>query len=502
MSDETRPAFEAEAKAEGQRPRGQRPEAEATISVLAQDPKAARLMAKATAKQIEVRAASEAADANASRKAEAELAHLNRQIAKAEASAERKAKAKARSAKAWAALAQKAGLVLDKVRSEAAASYSAFVYIVVVSVAVFSQREVFRTEFAWGQWTSLGAAVFIEGTGLAFYATSVAMRLDNRSGLIPRLLAWGVTGFAAFMQYNAHKDTLTSGMPLLAYALASASVAALLLAEIRTSHKVGKRLEAADQKDAPQARLGLRFVLRYPGQAWWAISAMIAIPSIRTRSRALRAGRLIKNLRDLKKLNVALMQAAERELKKAYKRGSEGHVLMRLEEFAYYGLRAVEMQNKLASAPATLVKAEAEEAAEAIKAEAALGDPRPRPETRPRVEAQRPKAVAQRPAQPKAEAAQIEAADSEADDEALDLVWAGRPSGLNAWTDRLAELAEHYPDVVPSRATIIREMAERKEAGVPLRHAWTNKGWVTWAMGDLRDLRRAGLADPKPQNVL
>jgi hypothetical protein len=509
MTDETRPAFEAGAEAEGHRPKAEGQKAEAPLSILAATPKAAKILAEAEAARIKAEAASAAQDANAARKAKAEQLRLEAKLAQANAKAERKLRSRAAAGKAARGLAHKATWLLDKIRSEAAASYSAFVYVVVVGVAVFSQRNVFKDQFAWGDLPAFGAAIFIEGAGLAFYATSVSMRLDNRSGLIPRLIAWLVTSFAAFMQYKAHEGTQVGGVPLLSYALAAASVMALLLAEIRTAHKVGKRLEELDQKDRPQARLGFRFCLRYPRQAFWAISAMIAIPSIRTRSRALRAGRLIQTLRARRQLSLDLMRIAEAEVKRAGKAGASAHVLMRLEEFAHYGLEAVGLQAALTAKAETLVEAEATEAADAIKAEATV--------ERPKAERPIRKAVAQRPASAAQDGAKaIEAESAEAGpggDEPVDLVWAGRPGGLIAWADRLAELAEIFPRDqaeqyaadqygVPGRAQVLSVMAERKLAGDPnVRHTWTNKGWVTWAMGDLRELRKRGLADPQRQTL-
>lgn len=491
MNDNQRPASEAEAEAEGHRPKAAAHEAEADVTVLAANPKAAAILAKAARARIETEAAIAAQDAKAIREAKAKEAALAAQLAKAEAKAANKAKAKATRRAARTRLAQKAGALLDRIRSEAAASYSAFVYLVVVSVAVWSQREVFHESFLWNDFMALGAAIFIEGTGLAFYATSVSMRLDGRSGLIPRLIAWAVTGFAAFMQYMAHKDVLVSGVPLLSYALAAASIAALLLAEIRTSHKVGRALEALDQKDRPQARLGLRFCLRYPGQAWWAISAMIAIPSIRTRTQALRAGRLIQTLRARRDLHLALMAEAEAQVRAARKAGASEAVLMRLEEWAHFGLEAIGLQAQLASAPASTP----EETDRPIKAEAEV---RPPAHERPKAEGPRRKGLAS--PRPKAITPKAEA-EAEADEGRPDAQWADRP-GNNAfvWEQRLAELAAQFPgtaDQVPSRQVCIDTLRARKEEGTQLRFAWTNKGHVGFLLNDLKALRSAGYPDPK-----
>lgn len=515
MTDYERPAFKAEAEAglrgRGQEAKAEGQEAKAALTLLAQNPKAAKILAEAEAARQKTQNAILKADADQIREAKIEEAAAEAKLAKANEKAQRKAEAKAAVQEGRRRAFAKAKAFVGHLQSEAAASYSAFVYVVVVGLAAFSQMKVFKDSFQWELLPSLGAAIFIEGIGLAFYSTSIRQRLDNRSGLVSRLFAWAFTFGAAYMQYVAHRGTELGGVPLLSYAMAGASIAALTLAEIRTNHKVAQRLEELDRKPRPRASLGALYCVRYPKQAFWAFSAMIAIPSIRTRSAGLRAGRLMRHMYERKAFNRFLMDEATRAARKAEAAGNFGAVTFHLHELAHYGLEGLRIQEKLASASEASLVEEAEATERPIKAEASLERPTEaeaeRPIHRPTIR----KAVAQRPAQPetvKAEAegeAGLNGLDSEILD--LDIVWAGRPGGLIAWTDRLAELASHYPHEagdlagVPSRATIVKDMAEKRAAGIELRHAWTNKMHVGWAMNDLRELRRVGKNDPAAQST-
>lgn len=504
MSDEQRPAFEAEAKAEGHRPKAEGHEAEATVALLAHDRKAARILAEAEAARVRTKAAIEAKDADAIRKAEADEARLKIEVEEAKAKAEARASRKDAKNKAWAVVVGRFRGLIAKVQSEAAASYSAFVYMIAVTVAVTSQGQGIQKIWAdANDYIAIGAGFVIEAIGLAFYATSVAQRLDNRSGLIPRLVAWGFTGFAATMQFWVHSDVKFQDKPVLSYALMTITISAMLLAEVRTTHKVGKALEDLGQKDGPLARLGLKFCLRYPDLAWFALSAMIASPSIRTRGRALKIARRIKTIRYRKAINRMLMGEASKALKAVRKAKASEAILFRLNELAFVGLEAVGVQEALASAPeAVLAEAEAEEANLAskagrstIKAEATVQAASEASNTqRPRIVPKRPTpALRPRPV------AQVEAKADGAggpDDD-----WANRP-GNNpfAWEQRLAELAFHFPgnaDSVPSRQTCIDYFRSEKDAGRRVRFAWTNKQHVGFALADLKRLRSLDAADPK-----
>jgi hypothetical protein len=357
--DDTTPAFEAKAKAEGHRPKaeGHRPkaegqEAEAVLTLLAQNNKAVKILAKAEAAKAKTQAAIEAKDADAIRKAEAEERLIEGQLQKAERKAEAKERRKATKAKAKAEAIDRIVGLVHKVQSEAAASYSGLVYLIAISVAVMSQGQGIQKVWVDAHdWVAFGAGFVIEAVGLAFYATSVVQRLDNRSGLLPRLVAWGFTGFAATMQYWVHSDVKFQNVPVLSFALMTITVAGMLLAEVRTTHRVGKQLEALGQKDRPLARLGLKFCLRYMDLAWYALSAMIANPSITTRGRAIKVARRIKVVRYRKAINAALTREAHQALKAARKAGASEAILFRLNELAYLGLEAVGLQEALTATP-------------------------------------------------------------------------------------------------------------------------------------------------------
>jgi hypothetical protein len=475
------------------------------VEVLAQDSKAAKILAKAEAARIEAAASEAAKDREAARRQRAEADRLEAHAIKA---ARRQAKADNRAARVaqgrQKAMA-KAANALASIRAEAAASYAGFIYLITISVAVGSQFVFFKrlidgneslsTLQAVSGFAAVLAALFIEGFGLAFYATSVASRLRGRGGWVPRIAAWAVTAFAAKMQYEAHRDLLVLGKPLVSWACAFASLGAMLLAEVRTTYKVGETLEALDQKDKPQARLGVKFALRYPRQFWWAFSAQIANPEIRTRTAALQAGQELAQLRDQADMNKALMREATRALHAAQKKdGTSEAILFRLTELAHLGHAALEAQAQLASAQmvteaaaqGSAQEAEAEQP-KAAKAAAQVGRPNQRPTAQASAQVAR---KAQAPAiEPKAP---FEAWAAEA--------WADRPNGPDVWAERVAELASIYPlgNELPSRAELIESMKLRAidPSLAPLRFTWTNKGYVGWAMADLKALRAEGYADP------
>jgi hypothetical protein len=444
------------------------------VEILARDDKAVRILAKAEAKRIEAEARAAAQDREAARRLNDEAAQLERDAVKA---ARKQAKADNRAAQLAEgrrkAIAKAAG-TLASIRSEAAASYAGFIYLVVVTVAVGSQFVFFKrlidnnvsleTLQGVSGLSALLAALFIEGFGLAFYATSVAQRLRGRGGWVPRLAAWAVTGFAAKLQYEAHRDLLVLGKPLVSWACAFASLGAMLLAEVRTTYKVGER---------------------YPRQAWWAFSAMIANPSIRTRTDALEAGQELARLRDWADLNEAIMREAQRALRAAQKKaGTSEAILFRLNELAHLGLDTLTAQAQLASASTAPALTEAEPAQ---AAQVPAADPAQVPA----------RVVAQpRPNPTEAEAPVIEAKPA-FDDWAAE-VWAERPKGPEAWTQRIAELALVFPKELPSRAALIEAMKLRAlDPDLPaLRFVWTNKGYVGQASKDLAELRAEGYPDP------
>lgn len=506
-------ANEAGLKAAAQRPTDPAHDDLGRVELLVKDSKAARILAKAEAERVKAEASAASRDAEAERHHRAAMAHLEAEAAKAARKESEAATRAAQRREAADRIAAKAETVLASMRGEAAASYSGFAYLVVITVAIGSQFVFFKQliEDAPSLQTLQGvsglaallAALFVEGFGLAFYATSVASRLRGRSGWVPRTAAWAVTFFAAWLQYQAHKDLLVAGKPLISYACAAASLGAMLLAEVRTTYKVGQALEALDQKDRPQARLGVKFCLRYSRHAFWAISAMIAMPSVRTRTQALRAGRAMAHLRAKARLNSYLKAEAERALRAAQRKaGTSEAILFRLQELAYLGLEGLGLQEALASAPAGLAGPQADPEAAQDEAEAE------RP-SEPKARASRPRPTAQPLAQKATPAFAVIAEAATAKPGFAEWAeahgWAERPGGLDGWTQRIAYLASTYPAKddatlgVPPRATIIQDMkalALEPEEDKRPQHAWSNKGHVGWAMTDLRDLRRDGYLDP------
>lgn len=487
--------------------------------VLAQDSKAARILAEAEAaarkaaaqadvKTREAAAQEDIRDREASRKArlkaEAEAAQ-DKKAAREQAKADNKAAARAEARSKAMALGRS---TIDRIRGEAAASYAAFIYGVVLLVAIGSQFVFFKRVIDGADslmalhsvsgGAAVLAALFIEGFGLAFYATSVASRLRGRGGWVPRMAAWAVTGFAAKMQYEAHRDLLFLDKPLVSYACAAASLGAMLLAEVRTTYKVGETLEKLDQKDKPQARLGIKFIARYPRQAWWAFSAMIASPHLRTRSAALRAGRLMMHQFDRANLNKALQREALRALKAAQKKkGTSEAILFRLNEFAYLGLDGLAQQAALASAALAQPAAQEASAQEVAQTDEANRPSRIKAAAQGDEAAVRPKA--QGPAQTRPKAGPDRNPAKPSLEQWAEEAWAERPNGPKAWAQRVAELAQVFPNELPARAEVIETMKLRAlDPELPgLLYSWTNKGYVGWAMADLKALRAENYPDPK-----
>jgi hypothetical protein len=189
------------------------------------------------------------------------------------------------------------------------------------------------------------------------------------------------------------------------------------------------------------------------------------------------------------------MREAGRALRAAQKKaGTSEAILFRLNELAHLGLDTLAAQAQLASAQAVVDRTEAvaqpAQDERPIKTEAAAQGPRPKARPTAQVPASGPaqgwvkrKEEAKPPFENWAEEA-----------------WATRPTGPQGWAERVAELASVFPKdrELPGRAPIIEAMKLRAlDPELPaLRFAWTNKGYVSWAMSDLKALRAAGYPDP------
>lgn len=259
------------------------------VQVARSDRRAARMVARGLEEQAraEATARRKQADVDAARARAEDRARLR-------AEADRRGQARwARRRAWWAALARRVGHVAMAGGRRAAAGFSLLVYVVVVYVAATSQMQVFRSQFGWALPRAAAAAVFIEGLSLAFALTAHALRLRGERAYGLRALTWAAALFAGAMNYAAHMvdPNLTPLMAQLqAIAVGVSSLAGIVLWEARSGARSRTALRAAAKKALPKPFLGWDFWLRYPRRAFWAWSAMVADPRVRTRKKAIKHG--------------------------------------------------------------------------------------------------------------------------------------------------------------------------------------------------------------------
>jgi len=161
--------------------------------------------------------------------------------------------------------------------------------------------QVFHQQFGWSWQRALGAAVFLEGLGLAFALTAHALRLVGERARVSRAFTWVAALFAAAMNYGAAHvvdPTLSPWMAQLqAIASGVSSLAAIVLWEVRSGARARSVLWRSGRLPQPKPALGWDFCLRFPVQAFWAWSAMVDDPKIRTRRKAIKRGRRLRRAR-------------------------------------------------------------------------------------------------------------------------------------------------------------------------------------------------------------
>jgi hypothetical protein len=255
---------------------------------------AARIIARGLKAQARAEAAARKRQADA---AAARARDDERALRRAEADERRRAK-RARN-RAWrAGLAQDVGRIVSAASQQAAAGFSLLVYVVVVYVAATSQMQVFRIQFGWTVPRAAAAAIFIEGLSLAFALTAHALRLRGERAFGLRALTWAAALFAGAMNYAAHvvDPNLSPLMAQLqAIAVGVSSLAGIVLWEARSGARSRAALRAAAKKALPKPFLGWDFYVRYPRRAFWAWSAMVADPEVRTREDAIEQGQRLWN---------------------------------------------------------------------------------------------------------------------------------------------------------------------------------------------------------------
>jgi len=263
------------------------------VAVAGMDRGAARIVARGLKRQAKADAAAQQARAQT----EADKARADADAHQRDLHARRREESRARRHAWWAAQTSWVGSALAGAHRQAAAVYSLLVYAVVVYVAATSQMQVFHQQFGWSWPRALGAAVFLEGLGLAFALTAHALRLVGERARVSRAFTWVAALFAAGMNYSAHvvDPTLSLWMAQLqAIALGVSSLAAIVLWEVRSGARARSVLRRAGRLPQPKPALGWDFCLRFPVQAFWAWSAMVDDPKIRTRRKAIKRGRKLR----------------------------------------------------------------------------------------------------------------------------------------------------------------------------------------------------------------
>jgi len=259
-----------------------------------------RAAARKIAQGLNRQAKADAAAQRVRTRAEADKARADAAAHQRDLHARRQEESRARRRARRAALARRVGSVLAGAHRQEAAVYSLLVYAVVVYVAATSQMQWFHQQLGWSWSRALGAAVFLEGLGLAFALTAHGLRLVGERARVSRTFTWVAALFAAGMNYSAHvvDPALSPWMAQLqAIALGASSLAAIVLWEVRSGARARSVLRRDGRLPLPKPALGWDFFLRFPVQAFWAWSAMVDDPTIRTRRKAIKRGRMLWSVR-------------------------------------------------------------------------------------------------------------------------------------------------------------------------------------------------------------
>ncbi|CAM3497278.1 DUF2637 domain-containing protein [Stackebrandtia soli] len=225
-------------------------------------PPGARLKAKAEADvmrmQAETASQAQTAQINAKVAADERLAKIEAGKLKAQAKAEkerlsaaldeeRRQRTAARKARAKKIAAEKRDRIKAAFAENGAGIASTAVYVVALGAATAGQvSTAVGMGLPWG--AGLGFAAFIEGFAIAAALSAHRLRVAGRRATLPQVLAWAMTAVAAAVQYYGHKDP-----PLLGMTLATASIAAVVMFELRST--VEAKLAS---KVRPPVRWGFR----------------------------------------------------------------------------------------------------------------------------------------------------------------------------------------------------------------------------------------------------
>jgi hypothetical protein len=155
------------------------------------------------------------------------------------------------------------------VRDNAAAVYSALIYGLAVSGAVYGQVDAARVN---GLPVPVGivTALALEGTGLAMALTAQHQRLKGERAVLARALIWICTAGAVTINAIGHHAD-----PVKAIGLSALSALGIVVYEVRSGAKHRATLRQLGVIPEPPERFGWRRWLTYPRQTWtaWRLDA-------------------------------------------------------------------------------------------------------------------------------------------------------------------------------------------------------------------------------------
>ncbi|WP_345154018.1 hypothetical protein [Micromonospora maritima] len=472
-------------------------------------------------------------DARLAAEATREAARLRKEAAK-EAAKEKRREAMGRVVGRFTGAV---GRSLAYTKANADAVYSMAIYAATATIAAWSQAQVAHDLFQWSWLRSIGSALFIEGLSLAFALTGHKLRMEGERAWFYRIMTFAAAGFGAYVNFFAHYEDprLPAWVAqLMATLLAASSVAGITLWEARTNARSRKAMRKAEKKDQPKARLGIDLLLRYPGTFFWAWSAQVAYPKVRTRDEAIRVGRQMRadrrerlareaQEREALKVDAEIRETAKKAALKAAKKGEAGLVLTSLAHLAQYGSAALGGQRALEAGPS------APKAGLTIEGAVVAPEAGPRPPAHeagpdplaPTASGLRPPVggpalvapsapAAPRPpeqeAGPRPSAPEADPASPEATGPRVEANPAGGPAAPGAGGQgagvkdlgaarseheaRIDELSAMFPDTIPSRRVVIAKAQELLGKGVQLRFSWTSNKTIDNALKALRERRQ------------
>jgi hypothetical protein len=220
------------------------------------------------------------------------------------------------------------------VRDNAAAVYSALIYGLAVSGAVYGQVDAARVN---GLPVPVGivAALALEGTGLAMALTAQHQRLKGERAVLARALIWICTAGAVTINAIGHHAD-----PVKAIGLSALSALGIIVYEVRSGAKHRVTLRKLGVIPEPPERFGWRRWLTYPRQTWtaWRIDARDRLsPSaaaLISRADAVRAQRRRQQL------VAEVAGTARKAARAAAKKGEAGAALAALARLANTGTPA------------------------------------------------------------------------------------------------------------------------------------------------------------------